>query len=646
MSTLKESLYRLINTTKFLMSSSKPSFMNLSKSNFKIAQTCATKLYYTKNKYPSLNEGNEYLEILAEGGYMVGKLAQLLYPEGIEVKTENGTGYAIEETEKLLASHKNITLFEAAISVNDKIIRIDILKKTDTHFDLIEVKSKSIDSRLTPKGLPKKSLSDKEYVEYLEDVAFQKLTLQERFPSASISSFLLVPDKVFVSNLDGILSWFKLRKEEAKPGSTFKKIEVDFIGTEEQLDLIRLPENRLLALKQVDDLIQPWLPRIAEASKKYIQSLVTNTKIETSISIACRDCEFRVKENELKNGFKECWGPLAEPRPHILDLSQLGNINRRDDVINDLIKRGKAALQDIPVEALQKADGSSYYSNRPLYQCTKTEEFLLPGLWEELQSQNLHYPLHFIDFETSQMALPFNSNMRCYENVIFQWSCHTISHKGAAPVHREWINTDSAYPNLEFAEQLRACIGDTGSVLIWSKYENTQLKAILKVMEELNHADHDLMQWLQSVILEDNNDSSNRMIDLHDLAKKYYFHPLMGGRTSIKVALPSVLYATKSDLISTWLKDLTLLEYDADGHIKNPYKLLPEEYIQYGTVKLNVQDGSAAMRTYQDMVYGLNRDNAEIKEKYRQALLQYCRLDTLAMVIIWEHWMDLLKRQN
>ena len=129
--------------------------MSLSKSNFKIAQSCGTKLYYTKNQYPSLNEGNEYMEILAEGGYMIGKLAQLMYPNGIEVKTESGTGYAIQETEALLAANENIVLFEAAISVNDKIIRIDILKKTGNHFDLIEVKSKSIDSRLkVNNGLP------------------------------------------------------------------------------------------------------------------------------------------------------------------------------------------------------------------------------------------------------------------------------------------------------------------------------------------------------------------------------------------------------------------------------------------------------------------------------------------------------------
>jgi hypothetical protein len=103
-----------------------------------------------------------------------------------------------------------------------------------------------------------------------------------------------------------------------------------------------------------------------------------------------------------------------------------------------------------------------------------------------------------------------------------------------------------------------------------------------------------------------------------------------------------VLYATKSEKICNWLKDLDLLEYDSDGHIKNPYKLLPEESIQFGDSKIKVQDGSGAMRTYQDMVYGLNRDNAEIKEKYKKVLLAYCKLDTLAMIIIFKHWETLL----
>ena len=47
----------------------------LSKSNFKVARTCATKLYYLKNRYPSSKEGNEYLEFLADGDFAIGKMA-------------------------------------------------------------------------------------------------------------------------------------------------------------------------------------------------------------------------------------------------------------------------------------------------------------------------------------------------------------------------------------------------------------------------------------------------------------------------------------------------------------------------------------------------------------------------------------------
>jgi hypothetical protein len=34
----------------------------LSKSDFKVAQMCPTKLYYRKSGYPSLNDDNEYLK--------------------------------------------------------------------------------------------------------------------------------------------------------------------------------------------------------------------------------------------------------------------------------------------------------------------------------------------------------------------------------------------------------------------------------------------------------------------------------------------------------------------------------------------------------------------------------------------------------
>jgi hypothetical protein len=47
------------------------------------------------------------------------------------------------------------------------------------------------------------------------------------------------------------------------------------------------------------------------------------------------------------------------------------------------------------------------------------------------------------------------------------------------------------------------------------------------------------------------------------------------------------------------------------------------------------------MVAYREMLYGLSRDNKEAKEAYAAALKKYCKLDTLAMVVIWFHWKDL-----
>jgi hypothetical protein len=44
------------------------------------------------------------------------------------------------------------------------------------------------------------------------------------------------------------------------------------------------------------------------------------------------------------------------------------------------------------------------------------------------------------------------------------------------------------------------------------------------------------------------------------------------------------------------------------------------------------------MRAYQAMMYGVERDDMQAREQWRKLLLQYCELDTLAMVLIWEYW--------
>ena len=115
---------------------------------------------------------------------------------------------------------------------------------------------------------------------------------------------------------------------------------------------------------------------------------------------------------------------------------------------------------------------------------------------------------------------------------------------------------------------------------------------------------------------------------------------MMKGKTSIKWTLPAVLSAFNSKRIENWLKNfeqgLSLFSKDDQDILINPYKLLPPIEIYEKAEAL--EDGTGAMRTYEDMMFGLRKGDAEAVEIYKKALLRYCKLDSLAMVIIWEHW--------
>lgn len=613
----------------------------LSKSDFKLARTCGAKLYYKKHQYPSSTEGNDYLELLAEGGYMIGKMAQLVF-DGIEVKTESGSQYAIEETEKLLAENENITLFEPAIESKGKLIRIDVLVKKGNSFQLIEVKSKSYSSvDHAKKG---NAYFNGKWAEYLEDVAFQKFTLQDKFPGAEIQSCLMMPDKDIRAEVDGMPHWFTIHPLK-KTASGFQGYDVQFHG-----DIEELRKYHHLEIVPVDDVIEPMMPTIQNASVEFIKSLEKDEKIEVQISANCKDCEFRTSDEN--SGFKECWGKMADTKPHILSLGQLGNVNRHkgyENCINELIEKGKSSLKDVPIGAVtyENEPDRPFFNNRPYYQITEENEFLKPEFNSLLNGSHpdykLEYPLHFIDFETSQMALPYHKGMHAYEKVMFQWSCHSLEAPGAELKHSEWINTDDIYPNYTFAKTLMEATGAKGSLMTWSPYENTQLNTVLNHLLEHDVQEPELIDWLNQAA-NTKDGTSSRIIDMNKLALWYYFHPMMGGRTSIKVTLPSVLSVVNSRRVNSWLEKEELYAMTDAGGLKDPYQLLPQ--IEIMDRAESVKDGSGAMSAYQDMMYGKDKNDPKIKKLYKNALLRYCKLDTLAMVIIWEHWMHLAKNNK
>ncbi len=625
---------------------------HVSKSDFKIARTCPTKLYYKKHGFPSSMDTNEYMAMLADAGFMFGHLAQLLFPEGIEI---TGTVMeAVETTNNFLINNENITLFEPAIMVNNQLVRVDILKKLGDKIQVIEVKSKSFDSI--------KSLTEKNYWSkgdmkpYIEDVAYQTKVVREKFPACVVSSFLMMPDTSSVSTFDNLISVFELHEIPANPNSRYRNVEIIYTGGEDLLELLReafAADTLFVKVVDVNIPVAQVMQEVVNAAGQFVSSVLNDTRIETPISCACSTCEYNLTdETHEQSGFKTCWGELALPKPHILELGQLGNVNRLRSLnnekraagelgcIDELISNGKTSLNDIPIEIVSSNNEKPYYNNRPLYQITKTEEFILADLADEMN--NVVYPIHFFDVETSTMCIPLHTGMRPYENVIFQWSCHTISHKGAKPVHSEWLNTESIYPNIEFVRTLKNQLGLEGTFLTWSPYENVQLKSVYYYLQNLDRVeDRELIDWLSRVV-KFNDEDATKLLDMHELAKKYYYHPVMGGRTSIKVALPAVLASTKSNTIIEWLQEENLYAQDENGKIINPYKLLPTPTITANGEQIVVREGGAAMMAYQDMIFGLNKNNDAVKSLYIDALKKYCKLDTLSMAIIWQHWEDKL----
>jgi hypothetical protein len=120
----------------------------------------------------------------------------------------------------------------------------------------------------------------------------------------------------------------------------------------------------------------------------------------------------------------------------------------------------------------------------------------------------------------------------------------------------------------------------------------------------------------------------------------------MGGRTSIKVVLPSVLKSTQSTKITQWLQEEGLYEQKESG-ITDPYMLLEKKIIDESTGHhAKVKNGSDAMIAYREMLYGESRNDQKAKDAFNDALKKYCKLDTLAMLIIWEHWQDLTQAKK
>ncbi len=618
----------------------------LSKSDFKIASTCSKKLVYKKAFFETMNDANEFMEMLAQGGHAIAKYAQLTFPNAIEVNGET-IDAVIDETKRYIDQNENITLFEATFSSNEKVVRTDILEKKKNVLNIIEVKSKSHDSDDDAYNAKRK------LEEHIEDVAYQTLVLKEAYPDFEIHSFLLLPDKAKRTTIEGLAGWFtvntmveeKFEMEElpAQNIIRFKKPLVEFKyenDPERNKYIDQLQSDNLLKLVQVDDKVKAMMDIIQNRSNLFISILQNGIKPEHyTLNKKCKVCEFNLGKKKEKNGYRDCWQELIDIAPHIFDLYYGGTIGN-NKYWDELIAKKKVSFWDLDTERFKDRKGNfGSRGQRQLMQFENTKantEWISSDLAVALQE--LKYPLHFIDFETYQGAIPHHKRMRPYEKVAFQWSCHTIISPNSEPIHSEYLNSDYDFPNFRFAESLKNQIGTEGTPMMWSSFENTILRDILHQMEVYNYKNDSLKDWLTNITTDKKEGREGRFVDLEKLTLQYYFHPDMKGKTSIKKVLPAIWNNNAYLHSILWFK-----KYVSDSVSRlNPYDALAPVIGELENEEV-VKDGIGAMRAYHELMFGTLAENKERREQLKQLLLQYCELDTMAMVIIWKYWMDKCK---
>lgn len=633
----------------------------LTKSLFVKALECPVKLYYhgKKDEYAVI-EDDAFTQALQEGGFQVGELARCYYPGGTQIEAR-GHDEAVRQTNELFRQ-KNVIIYEAAVRFDKFFIRADILKKEGNKIHLIEVKAKSIDPE-EKESLGKK-INSKDWKPYIADIAFQTWVMEQAFPEYEVIPYLMLADKSKTATVDGLNQLFRVNRINGRleVQRRFDKITSDMLGEKILTELpVREYVDKMIkeGIEIATDVVKP----LGELANEYADYYINDRQYPITIQKRCKECEYRLNGETtakgLKSGYEECmtktFANFNPDEPTVMDIW-----NFRD--ANKLLKNGIYKMKDALIHL--KDNNSTDTIERQLLQVRKTcfekdgEEDVKEELFDEMGKWK--YPLHFIDFETSRAAIPFNAGNSPYEQIAFQFSCHTLYENGEVK-HFEWIKKEQGeFPNFEFLKALKEVLDkDNGTIFCYANYENTVLREIREQLErrKLDIIDSAVfMDWIDTItewdelvevrgkIQEVRRVGKRNMVDLCEVVRKYYYHPDMGGSNSIKYVLPAVLSASgflrdkysKPLNFGTNLKGKAWWKSDAvSGNVKDPYKLLNENF-DNSRGRDVVNNGGAAMTAYGKLQF------SDISDEERQSiineLLRYCELDTLAMLMLYEHW--------
>lgn len=242
--------------------------------------------------------------------------------------------------------------------------------------------------------------------------------------------------------------------------------------------------------------------------------------------------------------------------------------------VEKLLSSGITTIHEIP-------EGFSLTDNQKrVVDCVKSGKMHVDtDLRKKLSA--IHWPAFYLDFETMMTAIPLWPDIAPYDQIPIQYSLHICESSGKIIRHIDYLADPRHDCRYELAKRLIEDLKGEGSIITYSSFEKTTITKLSKTFP-------DLSVELQSLI--------DRIVDLEQCIK-CVSHPEFCGRTSIKIVLPV---------------------------------LVPD--LSYAG--LEIANGDVALVTFAMMAQG--KMDADAMARNRAALLEYCKMDTLAMVRLHE----------
>lgn len=439
-----------------------------------------------------------------EQGMEVGRRAREAYPDGILVDEKDMTS-AIERTKSLMNNPNVSVIFEGAFLADSLAARVDILRREDDGWHIVEVKS---------------SVNDKK--EFIDDMAYTALVFNLSNHNISKISLMLI-------------------SRDFRLGMDNNKLFVEIYHTE---DVIERMLEFTICYSEIE--------QITRAS----------IKPEAELQFTCKKCEL----------FKGCVGKDIEN--HIFDIPRLSQSK-----FKDLLSQGIVRIEDI-------LDNFPLTENQLRVKKYVKSNSLFVGDMLRNELNVIVWPAYYLDFETTQTAVPLYPDMPPYTSIVTQYSIHKCSAPGNVIDHFEFLADETKDDRKELAKHLIKDLEGGCSIITYSSYEKTTLNNLAKRFPDISGE-------LNSVI--------NRIIDLEAIIRKNFYHPNFHGSTSIKRTLPA---------------------------------LVPEMSYE----GLEIRSGDEAMAAFACLAQG-KYGNSEI-ETIKNNLLEYCKQDTIAMVKLHQQLVD------